>query len=316
MRDHERGIDLAALDALEQRPQVTLHVRLSHPQRQPLGEGGAASVTLADAGDDGTPLGAAVRRLFERGPRPLAEMFLFMAARNQHVLEKIGPWLRAGRVVLCDRYTDATVAYQGYGRGVDPDLIREMSERTASGYLFGGLASSRLDVVHIADGVWRGDEYEMWVRGRMRETVVFGENLSLTRRISTSLGSSKLLIRDVVVNEGFQKTPHMMLYHCNFGFPLLAEGSELIAPDKNVTARDATAGPGLANHARYEAPIDGYQEQVNSACKTDFNMPIVFFTQMLGVAFGLDLPKLGFGKEIIPAKPVIQAKLGAQAVQA
>ena len=85
---------------------------------------------------DGTALGAAVRRLFERPgvkPQPLAEMFLFMAARQQHVIETIGPWLRAGRVVLCDRYTDATVAYQGYGRGVDPQLIREMNMHATGG---------------------------------------------------------------------------------------------------------------------------------------------------------------------------------------
>jgi hypothetical protein len=112
-----------------------------------------------------------------------------------------------------------------------------------------------------ADGMWRGDEYEMWVRGRMRESVVFGENITLTRRISTFLGSSRVSIRDMVANEGFQRSPHMMLYHCNFGFPLLAEGSELIAPDKKVTPRDAVAASGLDAHARYEAPIDGYQEQ-------------------------------------------------------
>jgi len=85
---------------------------------------------------DGTALGAAVRRLFERPrvkPQPLAEMFLFMAARHQHVREKIRPWLRAGRVVLCDRYTDATVAYQGYGRGVEPPLIREMNVHATGG---------------------------------------------------------------------------------------------------------------------------------------------------------------------------------------
>jgi dTMP kinase len=86
----------------------------------------------------GTALGEAVRRLFERPgvrPRPLAEVFLFMAARHQHVIEKIRPWLRAGRVVLCDRYTDATVAYQGYGRGVDPQLIREMNVQATGGVL-------------------------------------------------------------------------------------------------------------------------------------------------------------------------------------
>ncbi|HHX64947.1 MAG TPA: aldose 1-epimerase family protein [Chloroflexi bacterium] len=112
-----------------------------------------------------------------------------------------------------------------------------------------------------ADGAWRGDEYEMWVRGRMRETVVFGENISVTRRIWAHLGESRLFIRDVVVNEGFQTTPHMMLYHCNFGFPLLDEGAELLTPARNVTPRDAVAAAGLDGHARYEAPIDGYEEQ-------------------------------------------------------
>ncbi|MBI4594032.1 MAG: dTMP kinase [Candidatus Rokubacteria bacterium] len=87
---------------------------------------------------DGTALGLAVRRLFEQPrvhPTPLGEVFLFMAARQQHVSEKIRPWLARGRVVLCDRYTDATVAYQGYGRGVDLDLIRELNLRATGGVL-------------------------------------------------------------------------------------------------------------------------------------------------------------------------------------
>jgi len=84
---------------------------------------------------DGTGLGRAVRRLFEHGPQPLSEMFLFLAARHQHVAERIGPWLQRGRIVLCDRYTDATVAYQGYGRGLDPELIRELNVRATGGVL-------------------------------------------------------------------------------------------------------------------------------------------------------------------------------------
>jgi len=85
---------------------------------------------------DGTALGLAVRRLFERpgvAPEPLVEVFLFMAARRQHVAEKIRPWLERGRLVLSDRYADATVAYQGYGRGVDPELIRELNVRATGG---------------------------------------------------------------------------------------------------------------------------------------------------------------------------------------
>lgn len=84
---------------------------------------------------DGTALGAAVRRLFERGPQPLAELFLFLAARHQHVVERIGPWLKRGRVILSDRYTDATVAYQGYARGLDVEMIRELNVRATGGVL-------------------------------------------------------------------------------------------------------------------------------------------------------------------------------------
>ena len=84
---------------------------------------------------DGTRLGVAVRRLFELEPEPLVEVFLFLAARRQHVAAKIRPWLERGRLVLSDRYADATVAYQGYGRGVDPDLIRELNVRATGGVL-------------------------------------------------------------------------------------------------------------------------------------------------------------------------------------
>jgi len=114
-----------------------------------------------------------------------------------------------------------------------------------------------------ADGGWRGDEYEMWVLGRMRETVVFGENITNTRRVWARLGESRVSIRDVVVNEGFAPVPHQMLYHCNFGFPMLAEGADLIAPSQGrVRPRDDEAAKGMDSYATYEAPINGYTEQV------------------------------------------------------
>ncbi|HSF05777.1 MAG TPA: dTMP kinase [Methylomirabilota bacterium] len=87
---------------------------------------------------DGTALGLAIRRLFERPrlrPVPISELFLFLAARQQHVSERIRPWLAQGRVVLCDRYVDATLAYQGYGRGLDVELIRELNVHATGGIL-------------------------------------------------------------------------------------------------------------------------------------------------------------------------------------
>jgi dTMP kinase len=58
---------------------------------------------------------------------PLAELLLYAAARAQHVAEVIKPALDAGKIVLCDRFADATVAYQGYGRELDLALIGELN---------------------------------------------------------------------------------------------------------------------------------------------------------------------------------------------
>jgi dTMP kinase len=63
---------------------------------------------------------------------PLAELLLYAAARAQHVAEIIKPALDSGNIVLCDRFTDATVAYQGFGRQLDLPLIWELN-RLATG---------------------------------------------------------------------------------------------------------------------------------------------------------------------------------------
>ena len=58
----------------------------------------------------------------------LTELFLYEASRRQHTLEIIEPALQSGRLVVCDRYIDSTLAYQGYGRGLDTDRIRKLNE--------------------------------------------------------------------------------------------------------------------------------------------------------------------------------------------
>jgi dTMP kinase len=80
----------------------------------------------------GTSLGKLIRQvLLEVGKQPIAsptELFLYLADRAQHVQEVILPAIDGGKIVLCDRYTDSTLAYQGYGRGIDLDLLRQLNE--------------------------------------------------------------------------------------------------------------------------------------------------------------------------------------------
>jgi dTMP kinase len=64
---------------------------------------------------------------------PLSELFLFNASRAQLVADVIRPHLEGGTVVVCDRYTDSTLAYQGYGRGLDLATVRRANDAAAGG---------------------------------------------------------------------------------------------------------------------------------------------------------------------------------------
>ena len=86
----------------------------------------------------GTPVGAAIRRILLDSATarlsPVAELLLYFASRTQNLEEIIRPALAARRVVLCDRYVDASAAYQGCGRGLGLELVSEV-ERIACGDL-------------------------------------------------------------------------------------------------------------------------------------------------------------------------------------
>lgn len=86
-------------------------------------DGHRVEVTLEPGG---TALGRALRGLLLHGddaPRPLAELFLYLADRAQHVGQVIAPALAAGAVVITDRFSASTIAYQGYARGLDLDAV-------------------------------------------------------------------------------------------------------------------------------------------------------------------------------------------------
>lgn len=109
---------------------------------------------------------------------------------------------------------------------------------------------------------WRGDDYVIEVRGKVREATVFGENMVLTRIITTKFGENRIYIHDEIENEGFADTPLMVLYHMNFGFPLISSSTVLTTNTINLRPRDTVAEPGVNQACAFSEPIPGYSEQV------------------------------------------------------
>jgi dTMP kinase len=97
---------------------------------QPLSAAGKSVIRTREPG--GTPLGEQLRALLlDRSQGAMAddtELLLMFAARAQHLAELINPALARGEWVLCDRFTDATYAYQGGGRGIEPERIRLLEQ--------------------------------------------------------------------------------------------------------------------------------------------------------------------------------------------
>lgn len=85
----------------------------------------------------GTRVGEEIRSLVLSAKfkemRPLTELLLMSASRSQHVLEKIAPALKEGKIIVCSRFTDATIAYQGYGRGFDIPLLEKVNVIATTG---------------------------------------------------------------------------------------------------------------------------------------------------------------------------------------
>ena len=98
---------------------------------------------------------------------------------------------------------------------------------------------------------WDGDECTLFAEGVVTQAAVFGEHLTLTRRIEVRAGENRVTLHDRVENRGFSRTPHMLLYHLDLGYPVVAEGSRYVAP--------MTEAVWASHEARYRDQGVGYR---------------------------------------------------------
>ena len=91
--------------------------------------------TILTQEPSGTAVGLSIDQWLKSPSKrsPLTELFLFSAARAEHVTSVIKPALANGHMVICDRFTASTVAYQSYGRGLDPKLVHQVNKIATQG---------------------------------------------------------------------------------------------------------------------------------------------------------------------------------------
>jgi hypothetical protein len=130
---------------------------------------------------------------------------------------------------------------------------------------------------------WEGDECVLWAEGEVRQSAVFGEQLVLRRRIEARVGATTFSIHDLVENDGHTRTSHMFLYHCNVGFPVVDEGSELLVPSRETTT---DYGVSVDGYQRLSAPVPDATEacfEHDLVAEPEGTVPVAVVNRTLGL---------------------------------
>jgi Domain of unknown function (DUF4432) len=129
---------------------------------------------------------------------------------------------------------------------------------------------------------WVGDDCVLWAEGVVHQAAVFGENLTLRRRVEAKVGESSFRIHDEVENTGHTTSTHMLLYHCNVGFPIVDEGAQLLVPGPGVPTDPAPAG----EYRWLDGPIANYTERCfehDVIAEPDGTVPIAIVNRRIGM---------------------------------
>jgi len=107
-----------------------------------------------------------------------------------------------------------------------------------------------------------GPETTLTIEGRVAESALFHPQLELSTRITTTPGSNRLTVRDVITNRSDQPGEFQLLYHWNFGPPYLGDGATFHAPIETLVPRTPRAAEGISTYATFAGPTPGFAEQV------------------------------------------------------
>jgi len=108
---------------------------------------------------------------------------------------------------------------------------------------------------------WEGEEFVMSVTGEVTEAALFGPHVVLRRTVSARLGERRLTISDSVENRGYRSEPLMLLYHINFGYPLVDGGARLVAAVQSAAPMDERAEREPRDYPRFLPPQADYEER-------------------------------------------------------
>lgn len=113
-----------------------------------------------------------------------------------------------------------------------------------------------------------------WIRfgGTVREGHLFGPNIELRRMAAVSTKENRMWIKDTIENLAFERSPLMVLYHFNFGYPMLDESCHIYSNMNQIRFRDDTAEKGAEKINEFQKPEDGYEEEVYFRMTPDPNL--------------------------------------------
>jgi hypothetical protein len=144
--------------------------------------------------------------------------------------------------------------------GTDKFVNNVGDEATMELTLHGKVANLPASEVEVA--VERDAPYRIHVRGRVDERMFYGPKLEIWTDLSTEPGSSGFRIADTIANRGDAAQEFQILYHTNFGTPLLGEGATFVAAIERITPFNAHAAEGMGTYDKYAGPKLGFIEQV------------------------------------------------------